>query len=127
MTNKELHSILAQSFPDLASGYWEEYPGTKYSNAYIIEVFTHLILELGRPKYNLTSVLTIRQVYLSTVVYELCTQNNLGEAIHQFIDCIESFSNTCNTTNELGTVEHLLYYGMAHAILLAAKHGDRNE
>ena len=66
ITNKDAIEILSQTFPDLASDYWKEYPDIKYSKEYVVKNIENFIDKIGHPTLcEINASLTIRQTYLA--------------------------------------------------------------
>ncbi len=123
MTNKELYGMLEKAFPDVVAGYWQGYPHTEYSNAYIKLNLEAIIEKLGLPDDHAKDsvCLTLRQRYLAIAVVEYCnrTKNELlGDALHQLADCIDNFSEA---EREIYPTEHLLYYTLIHTVIQTVK------
>lgn len=123
MTNKELYGMLEEAFPDVIAGYWQGYPHTEYSNAYIKMHLESIIKKLGHPDCHSTEqvVLTTRQVYLATDVIEQCKASKVnlkGDAIHQLADCIDNFRELERNVNY---TEHLLYYNLLNTVLITVQ------
>ena len=115
--------MLEEAFPDVVAGYWQGYPHTEYANAYIELYMQNIIDKLGPPDCHSLEpvILTTRQVYLATDVINKCNDSKLsllGDAIHQFADCIDNFREE---ERKINYTEHLLYYNLAHTILITVQ------
>lgn len=121
MTNRELYNMLKEAFPNVVAGYWEGFPNTEYSNAYIKLNIEAMIEKLGPPNCHSRLepvMLTMRQVCLATDVIENCKTSEInlkGDAIHQLADCIDNFGEVEHNMNY---TEHLLYYNLLNTALI---------
>lgn len=123
MTNKELYGMLNEAFPYVVAGYWQGFPYTEYSNAYIKLNLENVAEKLGLPDYQATDTacLSPRQRYLAMAVVECCnnTVDKLfGDAIHQLADCVNNFNEE---ERDILPTEHLLYYTLITHIIDVCK------